>query len=233
MTRPERLDAQHDSERARLAGQRERPPAERDDEGRVADLRDRLAGPEEPEVAVPERLENARRGTAGGHWLHRGEAILRVCRTGSPRRVRADDESGRQGGEPRDGRAPRRAGRCNRRRRRRSAGEVERDRRRCACYHATAEPLDGGESVAAMSEWARTHGITLVGGSIAERREGARSSRTRASSSIPTASCVATSTARSTSSTSRSAASSTASRRRRSRATEPVVVRGRGLDRSG
>jgi predicted amidohydrolase len=41
-----------------------------------------------------------------------------------------------------------------------------------ALYHATAEPLEGGESVAAMSEWARTHGITLVGGSIAERREG-------------------------------------------------------------
>jgi deaminated glutathione amidase len=41
-----------------------------------------------------------------------------------------------------------------------------------AVYHANAEPLDGGESVAAMSEWARTHGITLVGGSIAERREG-------------------------------------------------------------
>jgi predicted amidohydrolase len=41
-----------------------------------------------------------------------------------------------------------------------------------ALYHATAEPLDGGESVTAMSEWARRHGITLVGGSIAERREG-------------------------------------------------------------
>jgi predicted amidohydrolase len=41
-----------------------------------------------------------------------------------------------------------------------------------ALYHATAEPLEGGESVAAMSGWARTHGITLVGGSIAERREG-------------------------------------------------------------
>jgi deaminated glutathione amidase len=35
-----------------------------------------------------------------------------------------------------------------------------------------AEPLDGGETVTAMSEWARRHGITLVGGSIAERREG-------------------------------------------------------------
>jgi len=41
-----------------------------------------------------------------------------------------------------------------------------------AVYHATAETLEGGESVAAMSEWARSHGITLVGGSIAERRDG-------------------------------------------------------------
>src|SRR3954466_2395844 len=38
--------------------------------------------------------------------------------------------------------------------------------------HAAAEPLDGGESVIAMGEWARRHGITLVGGSISERREG-------------------------------------------------------------
>jgi predicted amidohydrolase len=35
-----------------------------------------------------------------------------------------------------------------------------------------AEPLEGGETVHAMSAWARRHGITLVGGSIAERREG-------------------------------------------------------------
>src|SRR3954464_13383997 len=41
-----------------------------------------------------------------------------------------------------------------------------------ACYHGAGEPLDGGESVAAMSGWAQTHGITLVGGSIAERRDG-------------------------------------------------------------
>ena len=41
-----------------------------------------------------------------------------------------------------------------------------------AYYHDTAEPLEGGESVAAMSNWARTHGITLVGGSIVELREG-------------------------------------------------------------
>ena len=37
---------------------------------------------------------------------------------------------------------------------------------------AAAESLEGGESVAAMAEWARRHGITLVGGSITERREG-------------------------------------------------------------
>jgi predicted amidohydrolase len=38
--------------------------------------------------------------------------------------------------------------------------------------HALAEPIDGGESVEAMARWARTLGITLVGGSITERREG-------------------------------------------------------------
>ena len=35
-----------------------------------------------------------------------------------------------------------------------------------------AEPLDSGETVGAMSVWAKRHGITLVGGSIVERREG-------------------------------------------------------------
>jgi predicted amidohydrolase len=34
-----------------------------------------------------------------------------------------------------------------------------------------AEPLDG-ESVTAMAEWSKRHGITLVGGSITEAREG-------------------------------------------------------------
>jgi predicted amidohydrolase len=38
--------------------------------------------------------------------------------------------------------------------------------------HGNAEALEGGESVEAMASWARTHGITLVGGSITERREG-------------------------------------------------------------
>jgi len=39
-------------------------------------------------------------------------------------------------------------------------------------YRAGAEPLEGGGSVAAMSGWARTLGVTLVGGSITERRQG-------------------------------------------------------------
>src|ERR671930_1641610 len=38
--------------------------------------------------------------------------------------------------------------------------------------HAAAEPVDGGESVEAMAGWAQRHGVTLVGGSITERREG-------------------------------------------------------------
>ncbi len=38
--------------------------------------------------------------------------------------------------------------------------------------HAAAETLEDGESVDAMAGWARSHGITLVGGSISERREG-------------------------------------------------------------
>jgi predicted amidohydrolase len=37
---------------------------------------------------------------------------------------------------------------------------------------ANAESLEGGETIDAMSGWARDHKITLVGGSIAERREG-------------------------------------------------------------
>jgi predicted amidohydrolase len=41
-----------------------------------------------------------------------------------------------------------------------------------ATLRAIAEPLEGGESVAAMAGWARRHGITLVGGSITERRPG-------------------------------------------------------------
>jgi predicted amidohydrolase len=38
--------------------------------------------------------------------------------------------------------------------------------------HEAAETLEAGESIEAMSRWARDHGITLVGGSITERRDG-------------------------------------------------------------
>jgi predicted amidohydrolase len=38
--------------------------------------------------------------------------------------------------------------------------------------HEAAETIEDGESVAAMRGWAARHGITLVGGSITERREG-------------------------------------------------------------
>jgi deaminated glutathione amidase len=38
--------------------------------------------------------------------------------------------------------------------------------------HEAAETIEEGESVAAMRGWASRHGITLVGGSITERREG-------------------------------------------------------------
>ena len=38
--------------------------------------------------------------------------------------------------------------------------------------HDAAEPLEGGESVRALADWARGHSITIVGGSITERRDG-------------------------------------------------------------
>ena len=50
-----------------------------------------------------------------------------------------------------------------------------------ATLRANAEPLEGGESAGAMSRWARTHGVTLVGGSITEIREG----RERLSNTCP------------------------------------------------
>ena len=64
----EAVHHQDDRERAALAGERGRPPAERDQEGAVADERDRLARPEEPEVAAAERGRRAceARGDRGG-----------------------------------------------------------------------------------------------------------------------------------------------------------------------
>ncbi len=39
-------------------------------------------------------------------------------------------------------------------------------------FRAAAEPVAGGETFEAMAGWARTHGITLVGGSVTEWRDG-------------------------------------------------------------
>jgi predicted amidohydrolase len=39
-------------------------------------------------------------------------------------------------------------------------------------FRANAEELDDGETVRALREWARHHGVTIVGGSITEAREG-------------------------------------------------------------
>jgi predicted amidohydrolase len=39
-------------------------------------------------------------------------------------------------------------------------------------FREAAEPLEGGETFAAMASWSRTHGITLVGGSVTELRPG-------------------------------------------------------------
>jgi predicted amidohydrolase len=41
-----------------------------------------------------------------------------------------------------------------------------------ATLWALAEPLEGGESLAAMSAWAARLGVSIVGGSITERRDG-------------------------------------------------------------
>jgi predicted amidohydrolase len=38
-------------------------------------------------------------------------------------------------------------------------------------FRAAAEPIDGGETFAALASWARGHGISIVGGSVTERRE--------------------------------------------------------------
>lgn len=43
---------------------------------------------------------------------------------------------------------------------------------------ATAEPLNGGESVEAMSAWARRHRVGIVGGSITERHDDGRLTNT-------------------------------------------------------
>ncbi len=39
-------------------------------------------------------------------------------------------------------------------------------------FRANAETVESGETFAALSSWARRHGVTIVGGSVTERRDG-------------------------------------------------------------
>ena len=48
-------------------------------------------------------------------------------------------------------------------------------------FRANAESVEGGESFQALSRWARQHGVTIVGGSVTERRDG----REKLSNSCP------------------------------------------------
>ena len=86
--------------------------------------------------------------------------------------------------------------------------------------HDAAEPIDGGESVEAMRGWAKQHGVTLVGGSITERREG-REKLSNTSLVFDPAGELSRPTGRSTSSTSTSAARRIASPRPKSLGTRP------------
>ena len=73
---PARLAEEHDPEAAG-ANERERPPAERREEGRVSDQGDRLPCEEQPEVAIGECLEDPH----AAEPLHFGKAILGSCPT--------------------------------------------------------------------------------------------------------------------------------------------------------
>ena len=117
--------------------------------------------------------------------------------------------SGTEGGQPRDGRGASSPGRPRPGPTSSSSprsGTRSAPSRRCARTpsRSTAAVRPGA------SGWAREHGITLVGGSITEVREGREKLSNTCVVSTPTASS-SPSTARSTCSTSRSAATSTAS----------------------
>ena len=153
------------------AGERERPPAERRQEGSVADQRHGLRRPDEPELAAAKREEGAEAGSRQ-HGLRHGPKLSFERGRPNPRRVRPDDEPRRQGGEPRA----------------RQSGSSRAPPRPAPTWSCCPEKWDaigdhdaaarGGRAarrrraVEAMRGWARAHGITLVGGSISERREG-------------------------------------------------------------
>jgi predicted amidohydrolase len=147
--------------------QRESAPAERDDERRVADLRHELSCEEQAEVTLSQGVEHAQAWFGdGGHAAIlssvpdriRVACVQLTSRADKAANLETADRLVAQGAAtgadvvvlPEKWNA---------------IGSTE-------VLHAAAEPLDSGESVAAMAGWARGHGITLVGGSITERREG-------------------------------------------------------------
>src|SRR5919108_469469 len=75
--------AEQDDAQPRRAGEGECAPGKGGEEGHVAEERDGLAAPEEPEVAVPERVQDAQPAARGGDGFHPPKAILRRCPTGS------------------------------------------------------------------------------------------------------------------------------------------------------
>jgi len=71
-----------DETELRRAGQRERPPPERGDEGGVADQGDGLARPQEAEVPVLERVEDTRAPARSEQRCHRASLFFQGCRSG-------------------------------------------------------------------------------------------------------------------------------------------------------
>ena len=116
--------------------------------------------------------DRARLGEDLGGCPGHGSRLSFAHGRSSPRRLRPVQRLRLEGREPRAHGAARRPRGVDRGRprppARRSGTGSGRTRSSCD----VAEPLDGGETVEAMSAWAKQHGITLVGGSIVERREG-------------------------------------------------------------
>ena len=94
-----RLEREHEAERARRAGQGRHVPADRDEERRVPGERDRLAAPEEPEVAAAE----CRDGAAARSGLHpgRGYPLRRAGSDAGSRALRRRLHARAPGARPR------------------------------------------------------------------------------------------------------------------------------------
>src|SRR5207302_140833 len=77
------------------AGDRERLPAERGQEGRIADQRDRLAREQQPKIAVPQRLKGPRTVRGLRNPFHASTLVVRSATfagnaTGFPATSRSD-----------------------------------------------------------------------------------------------------------------------------------------------